>query len=77
MGKVKDKYIQYAEAVDQYVGHVIAGLPVLNAKYACTPPYFQISNCADVDHVDDTCSNADVDSGRHFSILHTVVMSPL
>ena len=40
MGKVKDTYIQYDEAGDQHVGRVVAGLPILSAKYACTPPYF-------------------------------------
>ena len=42
MGKVKDTYIQYAVADDQHVGRVVSGLPVLNVKYACTPPYFCI-----------------------------------
>jgi hypothetical protein len=40
MGKVKDTFIQYAYARDQHVGRVVAGLPVLDAKYACSPPYF-------------------------------------
>ena len=40
MGKVKYKYIQYAASVDQHVGRVVSGLPVLNVKYGCTSPYF-------------------------------------
>ena len=40
MGKVKDTYIKYAEAGDQHVGRVVAGLPVLSTKYACSPPFF-------------------------------------
>ena len=42
MGMAKDTYIQYATAGDQHVGRVVSGLPVLNVKYACTPPYFCI-----------------------------------
>ena len=58
MGKVKDTYIQYAEAGDQHVGRVVAGLPVLDAKYACSPPFFCID---DSEHAkDDTCTSADV-----------------
>ena len=40
MGKVKDVYIKYGEVGDQHVRPVVAGLPVLNAKYACSPPFF-------------------------------------
>ena len=42
MGKVKDTCIQYAASGDQHIGRVVSGLPVLNVKYACTPPYFCI-----------------------------------
>ena len=44
MGKVKDTYIQYAEAGDQHVGRVVAGLSVLDKSYACTPPYFRVDD---------------------------------
>lgn len=53
-------YIQYAEAGDQYVGRVlVAGLPVLDAKYACSPVYFYID--ANINLKDNTCTAADVD----------------
>ena len=39
---MKDKYIQYAAAGDQNFGRAVSGIPVLNVKYACTPPYFCI-----------------------------------
>ena len=59
MGKVKDTYIQYGEAGDQHVGRVVAGLPVLNAKYACSPAYICID---DTDNPEEnTCTAEDVE----------------
>ena len=61
MGKVKDTYIQYAEAGDQHVGRVVAGLPVLDAKYACSPPYFCINDDGGAESEEVlTCSTAEV-----------------
>lgn len=60
MGRVKDTYIQYAEAGDQHVGRVVAGLPVLSAKYACSPPFFCMA--PDMSKVEENeCTSADVD----------------
>ena len=59
MGKVKDTYIQYAEAGDQHVGRVVAGLPVLSSKYACSPPYFCVDN-SDLPK-ENTCTSDDID----------------
>ena len=39
MGKVKDTYIQYEAAQDQYVGRVVAGLNVQSHEFAVSPPY--------------------------------------
>jgi len=39
MGKVKDTYIQYEAAQDQYVGRVVAGLNVNSETFAISPPY--------------------------------------
>ena len=36
-------YLKYGAAGDQHVGRVVAGLPVLDAKYACSPPFFHIT----------------------------------
>ena len=38
MGKVKDTYIQYEAAQDQYVGRVVAGLNVQSHEFAVFPP---------------------------------------
>ena len=63
-GKVKDTYIQYAEAGDQHVGRVVAGLPVLNSKYACSPPFFCIFDGPEPKEVP-TCTTMDV---RHTTL---------
>jgi len=60
MGKVKDTYIQYAEAGDQHVGRVVAGLPVLNVKYACSPAYFCIDNNGTA--TENTCTAREIDA---------------
>ena len=50
MGKVKDVYIKYGAAGDQYVGRVVAGLPTQKASFACSQPLF--SNSVSVDDID-------------------------
>jgi len=57
--KFKDTYIQYTKAGDQHVGRVVAGLPVLSAKYACSPPFY----CRDDAETpnEKTCTSADVE----------------
>ena len=64
MGKVKDVYIRYGAAGDQHVGRVVAGLPVLNAKYACSPPFFRVVqdlNNQNGESKISECSQEDVD----------------
>jgi len=39
MGKVKDTYIQYEAAQDQYLGRILAGLNVQSHEFAVSPPY--------------------------------------
>ena len=66
--KVKDTYIQYAASGDQHVGRVVSGLPVLNVKYACTPPYFSIEP---MDH--NNASNEDAHNICQFDDVNTVI----
>ena len=40
MGKVKDTYIQYEAAMDQYLGRIVAGLNVNSFQFSVSPPYF-------------------------------------
>ena len=41
MGPVKEKYIHYEKAGDQYVGRVATGLNVNSVEFAVSPPYFK------------------------------------
>jgi hypothetical protein len=41
MGKVKDTYIRYEAASDQYVGRVVAGLDIHSFEFSISPPFFQ------------------------------------
>ena len=40
MGPVKEKYIHYENAGNQYVDRVVAGLNVNSTDFAVSPPYF-------------------------------------
>ena len=83
MGKVEDTYIQYAAAGDQHVGRVFSGLPVLNVKYACTPPYFCIDpmdhNNASNEEAQNVCQIDDVNTviGALFPCKITTVFRPV
>ncbi|OWY97053.1 hypothetical protein PHMEG_00032510 [Phytophthora megakarya] len=45
IGVVQDRYFRYEAAGDQYLGRVVAGLPVHNSDFAVLPPHF--SDAAD------------------------------
>jgi hypothetical protein len=40
MGHVKERYLQYEKAGDQYLGRVVCGLDVNNVSFAVSPPFF-------------------------------------
>ncbi|KAE9073512.1 hypothetical protein PF010_g25041 [Phytophthora fragariae] len=40
LGGVQDRYIRYESAGDQYLGRVVAGLPLNRADFAVLPPHF-------------------------------------
>jgi hypothetical protein len=40
MGTVKDTYLRYEAAQDQFVGRVVAGLDVNSHKFSVSPPFF-------------------------------------
>ncbi|KAL7564755.1 hypothetical protein ACA910_010164 [Epithemia clementina (nom. ined.)] len=40
MGIVKDIYMQYALAGDEFVGHCLCLLPLLQAEFVVSPPHF-------------------------------------
>ncbi len=41
MGLVKEHYLQFEKAGDQYLGRVVSGLEVNNVSFAISPPYFE------------------------------------
>ncbi|OWZ17670.1 hypothetical protein PHMEG_0008349 [Phytophthora megakarya] len=53
---VQDHYIRYESAGDQYLGRVVAGLPLNRAKFSILPPHFSDNNGRDVRDVSKRCS---------------------
>ncbi len=41
MGPVKERYLQYKKARDQYLGRVVSGLDVNDVSFAVSPPCFK------------------------------------
>ena len=41
MGQVRDIYLRYEAAGDQYCGRVVSGLSIMSPQFALTPPYFR------------------------------------
>jgi hypothetical protein len=40
MGRVKDTYIRYESAMDEYVGRMVCGLDINSSKFSVSPPHF-------------------------------------
>ena len=40
MGLIKECYLQYEKAGDQYLGRVVSGLDVNDISFAISPPFF-------------------------------------
>ncbi|KAG6958584.1 hypothetical protein JG688_00010452, partial [Phytophthora aleatoria] len=40
LGGVQDRYFRYESAGDQYLGRVVAGLPLNSSAFATLPPHF-------------------------------------
>ena len=45
MGPVKERYLHYEKAGDQYLGRVVAGLNCNDSSFAVSPPYFDLTGC--------------------------------
>ncbi|OWZ04406.1 hypothetical protein PHMEG_00023699, partial [Phytophthora megakarya] len=41
LGELQDRYFRYEAAGDQFLGRVVAGLPVNSAQFAVLPPHFK------------------------------------
>ena len=48
MGPVKERYLQYEKAGDQYLRRVVSGLDVNDVSFAISPPYFESGIVDDV-----------------------------
>ena len=44
IGSVKEHYLQYEKAGDQYLGRVVTGLEVNDVSFAVSPPYFECAS---------------------------------
>jgi hypothetical protein len=44
MGQVKERYLQYEKAGDQYLGRVVSGLDVNSVTFAVSPPFFDVDD---------------------------------
>lgn len=44
MGSVKDRYIHYEKAGDQYVGRTVTGISSMSKDFAVSPPYFDFTD---------------------------------
>ena len=47
MGTIKDRYLHYEKAGDQYVGRTVAGVSALSLDFAVSPAYFEFDNYDD------------------------------
>ena len=45
MGPVKERYLHYEKAGDQYLGRVVPGLNCNDSSFAVSPPYFDLTGC--------------------------------
>ena len=41
---MKERYLQFEKAGDQYLGRVVCGLDVNDVKFAVSPPYFDFDD---------------------------------
>jgi hypothetical protein len=41
MGLVKEHYLQFEKAGDQYLGRVVSGLDINDVSFAILPPHFE------------------------------------
>lgn len=75
LGGVQDRYFRYEAAGDQFLGRVVAGLPLNDAKFASLPPHFAFDNDALVDKCVKTMfPSLETDLNMH-KILHLCLAS--
>jgi hypothetical protein len=51
IGSVKERYLQYKKAGDQYLGRVVSGLDVNSIAFATSPPFFDTADQDERDQI--------------------------
>ena len=59
---VEDRYFRLENAMDQFLGRVVAGLDLMSGDFAILPPFFAHSNEADRAFILQSKSSVDVDT---------------
>ena len=82
MGRVKDIYIKYEAAGDQYVGCILCGLNLLNPTFAQTaPPFFRIDGdlgtCWSNEHASREIENAALMNNEDVGALKTCSLTEI
>ena len=54
IGGVKEIYIKYEKAGDQFVGRTVSVLPIINKEFSISPPYFDYSDLEDYERDTET-----------------------
>ena len=54
LGHVKERYMQFEKAGNQYLGRVVSGLVVNNMKFAVSPPFFDFDVTRPADGTDES-----------------------
>ena len=54
MGGIKERYLHFENAGDQYLGRVVAGLDCNEYLFAVSPPYFDLSTVANAEETEKT-----------------------
>jgi hypothetical protein len=51
MGSVKERYLQYEKAGDQYLDRVVSGLDINSIAFATSPPFFNTADQGERDQI--------------------------
>ncbi|KAL3775170.1 hypothetical protein HJC23_000313 [Cyclotella cryptica] len=77
MGGIKERYLHFENAGDQYLGRVVAGLDSNEYLFAVSPPYFDLSTVANEEEIeksiDELVARATNAFERAFSVVDSAV----
>jgi hypothetical protein len=63
MGGIKECYLHFKNAGDQYLGRVVAGLDCNEYLFAVSPPYFDLSTVANEEETEKNIDQLVADGG--------------